>query len=79
MKLSSTFDHEFTDLLAKYIQALSDANDKLADICHHLCQESRGIEPYGERESREARIAYDQAIQHYQRLGQRLSRLYERL
>lgn len=78
MKFSSTINHDFIETMAKYILALTDTINKLADICRRLCRDSKGIEPYGESESREARITYDQSIQQYQRYGQQLSRMYEK-
>lgn len=77
--LSATFDREFAVAMEEYIQALNSAIERLAGICQRICQDSKGIEPYDATRSRNDRVAYDESIQHYQRLGRRLGQMFEKL
>ena len=76
---SSTFDREFLAAMNEYVQALAGAMRQLVAICQRRERESKGIEPYDETQSRTDRVAYDQSIQRYQRHGERLGELFERL
>lgn len=76
---NTTIGVEFLATLKRYVAALGEAIDTLSGICGRMCRDSRGLEPYAEADSRRDRIAYDESIQRYKRLGQRLHYLFERL
>lgn len=79
VSLSTTFDREFRSAMDEYIGALDGAIAQLAEICRQLCLDSKGVEAYEESKSRADRVAYDESIQRYQRLGKRLSLMFEKL
>lgn len=79
VSFSTTFDREFCSSMDAYIEALGGAITQLADICRQLCLDREGIESYGESKSRNDRVAYDESIQRYQRLGKRLSLMFKKL
>ena len=67
---------EFRTVLEDYIIALSDTMDKLHLICARLCQDGRqGISSYSTTRLNLDKMAYDELIQRYKRLGRRLNRL----
>ncbi len=72
----TTIGIEFMEILKRYVAALGEAIDLLSRICNRMCRDGRGLEPYGDVESRRDRIAYDESIQRYKRLGQRLHYLF---
>ncbi len=76
---STTVGVEFLATLKSYVTALGEAIEGLSGICERMCRDTRGLEPYGEADSRRDRVAYDESIQRYKRLGQRLHYLFERL
>jgi len=76
---STTLGREFTVALREYAVALSDALARLGRICARLCRDDTGAERYGEVEARDDRVAYDDSIQRYRRLGHRLNTLFARL
>jgi hypothetical protein len=76
---STTLGDEFRLVLGEYIEALSNTVQSLGRICAALCREKQAAVAYDERQSRADRLAYDESIQHYRRLGERLSQLYQRL
>ncbi len=75
----STIGVEFLATLKRYVAALGKVIDALSGICDRMCRDSRGLESYAEADSRHDRVAYDESIQRYKRLGQRLHYLFERL
>lgn len=79
MQPSTTLGDEFILVLKEYIAALSETIQCLGRICDALCREKRGVGAYDENRSRADRVAYDESIQRYRRLGERLSHLYQRL
>ncbi len=76
---NTTIGVEFLATLKRYVAALGEAIDALSGICDRMCLDSRGLEPYPEADCRHDRVAYDESIQRYKRLGQRLHYLFERL
>lgn len=76
---TTTLGDEFIQVLEEYVAALSQTMQCLGRICDALCLEQRGAGGYDERQSRDDRAAYDESIQRYRRLGDRLARLYQRL
>lgn len=76
---STTLGSEFTVALREYTVALSDTLVRLGRICGRLCRNDTAGEHYGEAEARRDRVAYDDSIQRYRRLGHRLNTLFTRL
>lgn len=76
---SNTVSREFAFALDVYIIALSDAITGLSTICSHRCKESKGVEPYSIKQNLADRHEYDNSIQQYRRLGERLGDLFKRL
>jgi hypothetical protein len=77
--LSTTLYREFSAALSEYALALGDAVTRLSNICTHRCRQVRDLQAYSETQSRADRIAYDEAVQYYQRLGRRVERLFSLL
>ncbi len=67
---------EFRVVLKDYIVALLDTIDRLRFICARLCQEeSEEAAHYSTPHLNLDKMAYDESIQHYKKLGRRLNRL----
>lgn len=79
LDLSTTLNREFAGALGEYVEALQDSASKLSHICARMCRDDKGIDSYSEIESRDDRIRYDDSVLQYQRLGSRLSQLFELL
>lgn len=75
----TTFSREFTAELEAYIQALSNSISSLSEICSHQCQSDMGNRPYTETQARTDRTTYDESIQHYRWLGERLNLMVKKL
>lgn len=76
---ATTLGDEFRLVMQEYVKALSRTVECLGTICAGLCRENQGDDIYDEQQSRADRLAYDESIQHYRRIGERLSQLYQRL
>ncbi|MCP4288310.1 MAG: hypothetical protein GY792_28430 [Gammaproteobacteria bacterium] len=76
---ANTVSREFAFSLDVYIIALSDAVRELSEICGHRCREAKGLEPYDAKQERANRHDYDNSIQQYRRLGERLNLLFKKL
>ncbi|HXK56366.1 MAG: hypothetical protein KDI74_00215 [Gammaproteobacteria bacterium] len=79
VEMANTVSREFAFALDVYVIALSDAVMSLSTICGRRCREGRGIEPYSDTQNRADRHEYDNLIQQYRRLGERLGQLFRRL
>ena len=76
---ATTVGREFAFALDVYIIALSDSVERLLAISSHLCQDSKGLGKYSDEQTRSDRLDYDNAVQQYKRLGERLEFLFKRL
>jgi hypothetical protein len=76
---ANTISREFAFALDVYLIALSDAITGLSTICGHRCRDSTGVEAYSSKQDWADRHEYDNSIQQYRRLGQRLEHLFKRL
>jgi len=76
---ATTVGREFAFALDVYAIALSDTVERLLTISSHLCQDSKGLGKYSDEQTRSDRLVYDNAVQQYKRLGERLEFLFKRL
>ncbi len=76
---ATTVGREFAFALDVYIIALSDSVERLLAITSRLCRDSKGLEKYSDEQTRSDRLDYDNAMQQYKRLGERLEFLFKRL
>ena len=76
---ATTVGREFAFALDVYIIALSDTVERLLSITGRLCRDSKGLEKYSGEQTRADRLDYDNAVQQYRRLGERLEFLFKRL
>ena len=76
---ATTVGREFAFALDVYIIALSDTVERLQVISSHLCRDSKGLGKYSDEQTRSDRLDYDNAVQQYKRLGERLESLFKRL
>ena len=76
---ATTVGREFAFALDVYVIALSDTVERLLTISSHLCQDSKGLGKYSDEQTRSDRLDYDNAVQQYKRLGERLEFLFKRL
>ena len=76
---ATTVGREFAFALDVYVIALSDTAERLLVISSHLCQDSKGLVRYSDEQIRSDRLEYDNAVQQYKRLGERLEFLFKRL
>ncbi|MCB1870019.1 MAG: hypothetical protein KDI43_16275 [Gammaproteobacteria bacterium] len=76
---ANTRSREFAFALDVYAIALSDAIMWLSKICGCRCRDHKGIEQYSTKQDWADRHEYDNAIQQYRRLGERLGHLFQRL
>jgi len=76
---ASTVGREFAFALDVYVIALADAIMGLSTICGHRCRDGKGAESYNTKQDWADRHEYDNAIQQYRRLGERLGHLFKRL
>ncbi|MCB1850690.1 MAG: hypothetical protein KDI83_07900 [Gammaproteobacteria bacterium] len=79
LESGNTVSREFAFALDVYIIALSDAIKCLSMICKHRCRELNGEEKYDIKQNWADRHDYDNKIQQYRRLGERLTDLFKRL
>jgi len=76
---ATTVGREFAFALDVYIIALSDTVERLQVISSHLYSDSKGLGEYRDEKTRSDRLDYDDAVQQYKRLGERLEFLFKRL
>jgi len=79
LETANTVSREFAFALDVYLIALSDAITGLSKICSHRCRDATGVETYSTKQDWADRHEYDNSIQQYRRLGQRLEHLFKRL
>lgn len=76
---ATTVGREFAFALDVYIIALSDTVERLLSITGRRCRDYKGLEKYSDEQTRADRLDYDDAVQQYRRLGERLEFLFKRL
>jgi hypothetical protein len=69
-------EHLFLVALSEYAVALQETICQFQNICHQLCRKSQGESGYSKQLYKADAKAYDQSIQRYTELGQRLNELY---
>lgn len=72
-------EREFIEVLAQYATALSDTISQLHNISAELCLKSRGEGHYPYRRYRANLDSYEESVEHYLRIGQRLNVLHRRM
>jgi len=76
---NTTMAKEFVEALDRYIMALTGTVERLHAICCSLQAERAGEQAYDEFAARRDRAAYDDSVQTYKRLGERLNDMFRRL
>jgi len=72
-------DSESHSALEEYTAALSDTIGRLGDICGHLCRKSEDVNSYRLAQYKIDMKAYEESVEQYTRLGQRLTALFRSL
>jgi hypothetical protein len=75
----TTLAEEFVEALDRYTMALTETVERLHGICRRLQAEGAGEQAYDELAARRDRVAYDDSVQTYKSLGERLNRMFGRL
>jgi hypothetical protein len=75
----TTLAEEFVEVLDRYTMALTETVERLHGICRRFQAEGAGEQAYDEFAARRDRVAYDDSVQTYRRLGERLNDMFRRL